>query len=382
MQIVNSVAQSDGGPARNSFELNLALNRIPNVSAGLVWIRSSGESTVISDFAANGGLLPKTPPAYLRVWSRKQQTISLASFWKRMASVDAVVLHGYFLVWVPVLVLLAATLRKKVFIMPHGALTPHELRRHRWKKIPFARMLELIMKRAGATIVTGSEREKSEIVDTLGEVAVEYAGVGTDAPQDPPLAREFSVPVRLVTLSRISPKKRIDLVIDAIEILLRDGIDARLSIAGSGPDRLVSSLRSLVFSRGLQSKVQFLGIVTGAAKSALLSKADIFVLPSEDENFGIAVAEAAAHGLMVVASENVASAKLLSPNVAHIAKEQSAQSVAEALQLCISEFEPSKRVLAYEEALGVYSWDAVARRWCSVIQAALPEVKLERAPVR
>ncbi|MGH9440709.1 MAG: glycosyltransferase [Thermoanaerobaculia bacterium] len=79
----------------------------------------------------------------------------------------------------------------------------------------------------------------------------------------------------------------------------------RLVIAGSGEPDYESRLRRLAESLGISEKVTFPGWLDGDAKTAALAGADLFVLPSSQENFGLAVLEAMAAGVPVAVSREV-----------------------------------------------------------------------------
>ncbi len=112
--------------------------------------------------------------------------------------------------------------------------------------------------------------------------------------------------LRLVSLARLHPKKGIEDTIEAVARLRAEGVDVQLTIAGDGPAAYRAALERDVQVRRLEDRIDFVGYVGGAAKSALLQSSDLFVLPSYQENFGIAVAEAMAYGLPVVVSSDVA----------------------------------------------------------------------------
>jgi glycosyltransferase involved in cell wall biosynthesis len=65
-------------------------------------------------------------------------------------------------------------------------------------------------------------------------------------------------------------------------------------------------MRALATRLGLGARVRFVGFADSATKRRLYRESDVFALPSFQENFGIAVAEAMAHGLPVVISNQVA----------------------------------------------------------------------------
>jgi glycosyltransferase involved in cell wall biosynthesis len=104
-------------------------------------------------------------------------------------------------------------------------------------------------------------------------------------------------------LSRLHPVKRVDLLLAAWPLVTMAQPDAKLIIAGQGEPNYVRELRAL--AEPLGDSVRFVGFVEGKEKAALLGEADVFVLPSQHENFGIAVLEALAFGLPVVLTKEV-----------------------------------------------------------------------------
>ncbi len=77
-------------------------------------------------------------------------------------------------------------------------------------------------------------------------------------------------------------------------------------IAGNGPSDYVTTLKAEAQSLGVQHDVVWAGFLAGEEKRAALADADVFVLPSHSENFGVAVAEAMAAGVPVVVSDKTA----------------------------------------------------------------------------
>ena len=93
-------------------------------------------------------------------------------------------------------------------------------------------------------------------------------------------------------LSRIDPKKNTEGVLDAFAIIARERPAVWLKIAGDGPANYVAALKARSTSLGIARRVEWLGHVDGEAKAAALTGADVFVLASYSENFGIAAVEA------------------------------------------------------------------------------------------
>jgi len=75
-----------------------------------------------------------------------------------------------------------------------------------------------------------------------------------------------------------------------------------LTIWGDGDARYVRSLREIAERRGLGNQIRFGGHADEAAKEIAFMEADLCVVPSHTENFGLVVAESLAHGVPVIAS--------------------------------------------------------------------------------
>ncbi len=103
----------------------------------------------------------------------------------------------------------------------------------------------------------------------------------------------------LLYLSRIHPIKGIDALLEAWSRLESRHPDWRLVIAGHGRAPHVAETTSLA-SRLKLERVDFVGPLYGSAKRDAFLGADLFVLPTHSENFGVAVAEAMAHGCPVI----------------------------------------------------------------------------------
>ena len=78
-----------------------------------------------------------------------------------------------------------------------------------------------------------------------------------------------------------------------------------LVIAGSGDARYIEHIKRLVGEHRLEQQVLFTGMLTGNEKYEALAGADIFLLPSKQENFAIAVAEAMHMAVPVVITKKV-----------------------------------------------------------------------------
>ena len=126
----------------------------------------------------------------------------------------------------------------------------------------------------------------------------------------PQLARDTykslaSPDAQLLFLSRVHPKKGIDLLLRAAAQVVQQGTGVQLNIAGPGDESYVQELKSLANSLGIADRTHFLGLVQGELKLSLYEAADLFVLPTHQENFGLVLPESLVCGTPVVTTRGV-----------------------------------------------------------------------------
>jgi glycosyltransferase involved in cell wall biosynthesis len=109
----------------------------------------------------------------------------------------------------------------------------------------------------------------------------------------------------ILFLSRIHPKKGLDLLIPACAELMRTRADVRLVMVGPGETSYVRSLQRRAAAVGVGEQIVWTGPLTGRSKWSALAAADVFALPSYQENFAIVVAEAMQMAVPVVLSRCV-----------------------------------------------------------------------------
>lgn len=128
-------------------------------------------------------------------------------------------------------------------------------------------------------------------------------------------------------LGRINQKKGIDLLIEAFNMFSKES-DLYLVIAGEDDgDGYRNTVEKWVKSYGLENRVIFTGLLQGVDKLSAFVDAEVFVLPSYSENFGMAVVEAMACGTPVVISDRVGIAREVQRNNAGVIVETDAKSI-------------------------------------------------------
>lgn len=211
-------------------------------------------------------------------------------------SIDVVHLHG---TWIPLLALASYLANSKnipVVISPHGCLEPLALSHRRWKK---KLALVLYQKRVyskAALMVATAKPELQNIRRLVSTVPVAVIPHGVDMPSRGVHSR--GIVRKLLFLSRIHPIKGLADLVGAWALVRREG----WKVVVAGPDEAghVAEIREKIGALGLADDFEFPGLVTGDRKEALFSEAEIFVLPTYSENFGIVIAEALSRGLPVI----------------------------------------------------------------------------------
>lgn len=206
------------------------------------------------------------------------------------------------------------------FVFPHGMLDPWFRRTYplkHLKKLLYWPWAEYRVLRDAAAVLFTSEAERRLARESFSsyrcnEVVVNY---GTAAPAiDPASAREDffnSVPELrdrrfLLFLGRLHEKKGCELLLKAFAAV-RDSLraDQSLDLVIAGPCADERYLARLKHTASSASGVTFTGMLAGSRKWGAISAADAFILPSHQENFGIAVVEALACDTPVLISNKV-----------------------------------------------------------------------------
>jgi glycosyltransferase involved in cell wall biosynthesis len=237
------------------------------------------------------------------------------------------------------------------------------------RKRVFEALVGRIIRHALTGFVLQSRVEQEDIEDLHPSMRSFVGGVGTTLPEDALLGGAVREPLRLVSVSRIAPKKNVEVMLQAVRLLLDRGMKVSLTVAGVGQPEYEARLKELAHHLDLSSSVDFAGTVAGDAKRRLYERSDVFLLPSDDENFGIGVAEALAHGVPVVATAAVAAAASIEGQAGRVITHPDPTLLADAIT-DLSRVNPfsSARADAMKVASSSFDWDAVARRWVTGMQ--------------
>lgn len=193
----------------------------------------------------------------------------------------------------------AQQLRIKVILSPHGMLEPYILKRN-WLKKQIA--LTLYQKKALKSVDFFHVTANSELsqIRTLGyKQALGVIPNGIDLSDITQKKSSINRKIKnILFLSRLHPKKGIDLLIEAVAKI--DIKNFNVIIAGEGDEKYINFLKGYVIKHGVNDVFKFVGPLYGDSKSDVFKNADLFVLPTHSENFGIVIVEALATNIPVI----------------------------------------------------------------------------------
>ena len=190
---------------------------------------------------------------------------------------------------------------------------------------------------------------------------VVVAEPGTDPA---PKASGTLMPMQLLAVGAVSARKGFPVLIRALEPLA--GMDWRLTIAGSleRDAKAVAELKAVVAASGLHDRVRLTGAVVPDTLAAFYDSADIFVMPSLYEGYGMVLAEAMAHGLAIVCTTGGAAAETVPDDAAIKVAPGDAGAFSAGLKTLLENRKLRRRLEAASWAAGrkLPTWHETARR--------------------
>lgn len=243
---------------------------------------------------------------------------------KNIDNYDLIHFHSFFSCLLLPILSLATKNKKPLILRPCGMLAPEVLKRNYdgiissyisyIAKSIFLKIVKPYIKKISAIHYTAEDERisskplnlnKREIVLPLGLNFEEYRNYIDSQKLQSGLPRNDGKKI-ILFMSRIDPKKGLDIFVNSVIKLKKNRDDFVVIIAGSGDKHYERKIKERVRSANLDEIISFPGFIEGKEKYQMLYKADLFVLPSYNENFGISVIEAMLCGVTVVISNKVA----------------------------------------------------------------------------
>jgi glycosyltransferase involved in cell wall biosynthesis len=315
LRVIASVNPTQGGP-------------IAGIRAVTPVLASMGVQTEIACVdAPAAGWLDSVPQAKVHAlgpaqssWARSKELVP----WLRTngSRFDAVVMHGLWLhpsyaVWQA----FRQPSTPPYFVYPHGMLDPWFQKARPLKALRntvYWKLVEHRVIRDATRVLFTCDEERRLAREPFRPYACREAVVNYGSATPPPDGErckgvflqthpELAAKTFLLFLSRIHQKKGVDLLLQAWSAQLKAGkTPPHLAIAGPCAEpAYLDGLKRLAAELGLAAQVTWLPMLEGDAKWGALNACEAFILPSHQENFGIAVVEALACGRPVLISDKV-----------------------------------------------------------------------------
>jgi glycosyltransferase involved in cell wall biosynthesis len=141
-----------------------------------------------------------------------------------------------------------------------------------------------------------------------------------------------------------------------------------LDIAGNGTKKEVRRVEHIIATLGIGRNVEMHGWIGSEQIQELLANSRLLILPSENENFAIVVAEALSAGIPCVVSKNVGLAEIIQKNNAgEVIGELNPNSIAEGILKVLLGDRQKLRSAAFRSAEISLDWSDIANRWKALI---------------
>jgi glycosyltransferase involved in cell wall biosynthesis len=206
---------------------------------------------------------------------------------------------------------------------------------------------------------------------SIAEVPIEVIPNGAAA-REQQRPTQAGAGLRILTVSRLIARKDIDTLIRALARCRRT--DLSLDIVGEGPRR--EQLAQLAFACGVADRVRFHGFMNRTRLDAMYGRADLFVLTSEAESCSMALLEAMAAGLPLVATKVGGTVELIeSGHNGLLVEAGDAEQLGTALDRLAEDPAERERFSAANRALvrERFSWRSTARQYERVFEQALAQ---------
>lgn len=278
--------------------------------------------------------------------------------------------------WLPTNHAVAAAarfLKRPFLISPRGMLSQWALSHHRWKKrIAWRCFQRTDLFGASALHVTSEqELEDARRAGFRGPIAVIPNGVslaGTARQRTTDNRQQNSKIRTALFVGRVHQVKGLMNLVEAWSVVRPNGW--RMVIAGNDENGYSEKLKAESRKLKVEHEFEFVGPVEGNKKNELYQKADLFILPSYSENFGIAIAEALANELPVITTKETPWKDLIDHGCGWW-EEIGAEPLARALHKATQLDEETRRKMGKrgrELAATKYSWPEIARKMKSVYE--------------
>lgn len=308
---------------------------------------------------------------------------------------DVVHIHGLYR-FVPSFAAIQARRQNKPYVIcVHGALDPFLYKQSRFGNwaIPLKRLYEHLidipnLNHASAIHYTAQEEaDRAAFLNLKAKPVIVPNGIDWDRYVNLPVKGSFRDRVGLcqetplvLFLGRINFKKGLDLLIPAFSQVIKAEPRARLAIVGPDNEGYGQKVRSWCREQGIEDKVSFVDHLGPDEVKQAYVDADVFVLPSYTENFGMTVVEAMASACPVVISDQVNIWREVQADGAGLVTGLEPREIADAICRVLADKEEAKAMglRGREAAKERYNWPRIVEQLNQVYEKAIADNATKR----
>ncbi|MHC4618679.1 MAG: glycosyltransferase family 4 protein [Planctomycetota bacterium] len=213
-----------------------------------------------------------------------------------------------------------------------------------------------------AGLVACSEGLKNRALRFLPSVCIDVIPNGVELDRFRPAeSKPKSDALRLLTVGRLSVTKRVDMLIDAVEILCKTGRSVHFTIVGGGGSE--QELRHTVAARNLANVIELTGRIEPERMPELYRQNDIFISATMQEGMSNAMLEAMASGLPIITTQCEGAQELINDN-GILVDEASPRAIADNIKTLADDKDSYDTMcVAARRQAEKFGWENVARQY-------------------
>jgi len=225
----------------------------------------------------------------------------------------------------------------------------------------FGPVFKVIWKKAVA-LVAPSEGLKNRALKFLPSAAIDVIPNGVDLERFKPAETENeSDTLKLLTVGRLSVTKRVEILIDAVEALHRDGRKVRFRVVGGG--QMQQKLQQIVSEKNLADIIEFTGRIDPEDMPQVYRQSDIFISASMQEGMSNAMLEAAASGLPIITTFCEGTDELIADN-GIVVNNTNARTIADTIKKIADDRQLYKQMaVAARKQAQKFTWNKAASQY-------------------
>ncbi|MBR8829291.1 MAG: glycosyltransferase [Gomphosphaeria aponina SAG 52.96 = DSM 107014] len=390
LHVIPSIAPIRGGPSKAVIDLVREL-RNQGIDAEIATTNDNGDDLL--DVPLNKcseyqevpvWFFPRFSPPIASIREFAFSNALTKWLWKNITQYDLLHVHAIFSYPSTIAMAIARAKNIPYINRPLGLLGKWPLQQGKQKKQLYLKIIELANLDHAKFLHFTAQQEQKEASALKLKTPSFILPHGISVPSFNPQANEQlrqdlhlqgDEPI-ILYLSRLHKKKGLEYLIPALG-KLKEQQRFTFILAGNGTPEYEIKVTELLEKAQITHQTYRPGFVTGEKKTLFLQGADLFVLTSHSENFGIAVIEALAAGTPVLITPGVALASIVQQNQLGYLTELDPLSIEINLQQCLNNRNDLKQVgdRAREFVLNNYSWEQIVSQLIEIYKSILKSTK-------